>query len=187
MTYLQRPSSSAPLPLQGGPQEPDELTRFRNDWKHEVQIHHRADATHESSVDPVPPAHGPPAAQHYSAEELPQAQDSFVRLRYRNSLFPTLTTLCKTTIVDLLFGLHISEDTHDLGAVPKSAISEVVHDFPQTLTFDREEETEPIHITNIPDEVLVYILRFLDHGTIERFASISRKARVLTLDSTIWR
>jgi F-box protein 9 len=84
-------------------------------------------------------------------------------------------------------GLHISEDTHDPGAVPKSVISKVVQGFPQTLTFDREEETEPIHITRIPDEVLLYILRFLDHGTIEHFASISRKARVLTLDSTIWR
>jgi hypothetical protein len=87
MTYLQRPSSSAPLPLQGGPQEPDELTRFRNDWRHEVQLH-RADATHESSADPVPPAHGPPAAQHYSAEELPKAQDSFVSLQHINLLFP---------------------------------------------------------------------------------------------------
>lgn len=66
-------------------------------------------------------------------------------------------------------------------------ISKIVKGFPQTLTFDCEEETEPIHIAGIPDEVLVYILRFLDHGTIERFASISRKARVLTLDSTIWR
>ena len=89
--------------------------------------------------------------------------------------------------MDLLFGLHISEETHDPGAVPKSVISKIVQDFPKTLTFEREEETEPIHITGIPDEVLVYILRYLDHGTIERFASISRKARVLTLDSTIWR
>ena len=93
----------------------------------------------------------------------------------------------QTTIVDLLFGLHISEDTHDQNALPKSVISKIVQGFPKTLTFEREEETDPIHITGIPDEMLVYILRFLDHGTIERFASISRKARVLTLDSTIWR
>lgn len=66
-------------------------------------------------------------------------------------------------------------------------MSGIIQEFPQPLTFEHEEETEPIHITNIPDELLVYILRFLDHGTIERFAVISRKARVLTLDSTIWR
>ena len=93
----------------------------------------------------------------------------------------------QTGIVDLLFGLHISAESQDASAIPKSAISKIVQGFPQTLTFEREEETEPIQITGIPDEVLVYILRFLDHGTIERFASISRKARVLTLDSTIWR
>jgi len=93
----------------------------------------------------------------------------------------------QTTIVDLLFGLHISEETHDPSTVQKSVVSNLVQRFPQPLTFEREEETEPMPITRVPDEVLVYILRFLDHGTIERFASISRKARVLTLDSTIWR
>ena len=88
------------------------------------------------------------------------------------------------TIVDLLFGINISEGVH---ATPKSAISSTVLRFPRPLTFEREDETEAIHISRIPDEVLVYTLRFLDHGTIESFGSISRKARVLTLDSTIWR
>ena len=93
----------------------------------------------------------------------------------------------QTTIVDLLCGLHISEEPHDPSPIPTSVISGIVQKFPQPLTFEREEETEPIPITRVPDEVLVYILRYLDHGTIERFASISRKARALTLDSTIWR
>ena len=83
MTYPQPSSSpSAPVPLQDGSQEPDELTRFRDDWKHEVGLHHRAEATtHEPSVDLIlTQVDGLPANQHYSAEELPQAQDSFVRL-----------------------------------------------------------------------------------------------------------
>ena len=77
MTVPQPPSSSSALPL---PQEPDELTKFRDNWKHEVGLHHRAAVTREFSVDSIPPAGGLPAAvtQHYSAEELPQAQDSFV-------------------------------------------------------------------------------------------------------------
>lgn len=79
MTYPQPSSSSALLPHQDGTQEPDELTKFRDDWKHEVELHHRADATHESSADTFSPAGGLRGAQHYSAEELPQAQDSFVR------------------------------------------------------------------------------------------------------------
>lgn len=81
MTLPKPSSSSAPLPLQDSGQEPDELTRFRDNWKHEVELHHRADSVHKPSNDTVPPADpGLPAAQHYSAEELPQAQDTFVSL-----------------------------------------------------------------------------------------------------------
>ena len=178
MTYPQLSSSSL---AQDGAQEPDELTRFRDDWKHEVELH-RAEVTHETTD-------GLPSAQHYSAEELPQAQESFVSFQHRTAFFCFLyaEVSVQTTIVDLLFGLHLSEDTHDSSGIPKSVISKIAQGFPQPLTFEPEEETEPVEITRIPDEVLVYILRFLDHGSIERFASISRKARVLTLDSTIWR
>lgn len=42
-----------------------------------------------------------------------------------------------------------------------------------------------MRITGVPDEVLVCFLGFLDCGTIEQFASISRKACVLTFDSTM--
>jgi hypothetical protein len=76
MTYPQpSPSSAAPLPSQGDTQEPDELTRFRNDWKQEVELHNRAEVALRSSF---PLVDGLLASQHYSAEELPQAQDSFV-------------------------------------------------------------------------------------------------------------
>ena len=95
MTFPQ-PSSSSSVPRspQVGTQEPDELTRFRDDWKHEVGLHHHADVTHEPlSAGRIPPlaVDVPPVAQHYSAEELPQAQDSFVSLQRRRSLFSTLT------------------------------------------------------------------------------------------------
>lgn len=85
MTYIQSSSSpSASPPLQGGTQEPDELTRFRDDWKHEVELH-RAEAVHEPSVGTIPPADGLLGAQYYTAEEIPQAQDSFVSLQYKTS------------------------------------------------------------------------------------------------------
>ena len=73
-------SSSAPLPVRDGTQEPDELTKFRDNWKHEVELHHRADETRESPVNAIPPADvlQVAVAQHYSSDELPQAQDSFV-------------------------------------------------------------------------------------------------------------
>jgi len=88
MTYPQPSSPSAPLPLQDSVQEPDELTRFRDDWKHEVELHHHADT--------LRPADGLPDAQHYSAEELPQAQDSFVCLQHKPSpiVFHADDTLC---------------------------------------------------------------------------------------------
>lgn len=76
------PSSSSPGPLQDGPQEPDELTRFRNDWKQEVGSQSRV--TLKCSF---PSEDKLPASQHYSAEELPQAQDSFVCLTKPELLF----------------------------------------------------------------------------------------------------
>ena len=71
-----RPSSASSGPAQDGTQEADELTKFRNDWKQEVRLHGRVEpATYKPSV---PSEDGSPVNQHYSAEELPQAQDSFV-------------------------------------------------------------------------------------------------------------
>jgi hypothetical protein len=80
------PPPSSPLsgPLQGGTQEPDELTRFRNDWKQEVGLQGRAEAAYRSSV---PLDDGLPASQHYSVGELPRAQDSFVCLTIEEPLF----------------------------------------------------------------------------------------------------
>ena len=88
MTYPKPSSTSVSLPLQDSVQEPDELTRFRDDWKHEVELHHHADT--------LRPADGLPDAQHYSAEELPQAQDSFVCLQHKPSpiVFHADDTLC---------------------------------------------------------------------------------------------
>jgi hypothetical protein len=77
MTYPQPSSSSSvPAPLQDDTQEPDELTRFRNDWRQAVALHNRAEATNSSSAS----KDGTPAGEHYTAEELPKAQDSFVSL-----------------------------------------------------------------------------------------------------------
>ena len=76
MAYLE-PSFSSSVPPHNGSQELDELTKFRNDWKQELGLHGRAEATYKSSFSPE---EGLPVSQQYSAEELPQAQDSFVCL-----------------------------------------------------------------------------------------------------------
>jgi len=46
---------------------------------------------------------------------------------------------------------------------------------------------EPLALQRLPDEILVHTLRYLGASAIERFARVSRKARVITLDATIWR
>lgn len=67
-------------------------------------------------------------------------------------------------------------------------LANVVADFPTgSLTFTSDNEHEGATLGLIPDELLLRILRSLDTTTIERFATVCRKARVLSLDSLIWR
>lgn len=55
------------------------------------------------------------------------------------------------------------------------------------LAFRPEDETQPVAFDNLPEEILVEIIRLLDYTSIERFAVVCKKARVLTLESSIWR
>ncbi|KIY62254.1 hypothetical protein CYLTODRAFT_427053 [Cylindrobasidium torrendii FP15055 ss-10] len=64
---------------------------------------------------------------------------------------------------------------------------DVISGFPDNFAFEPENETEPVHINVLPDEMLVKILSLLDPTTLERFASISRKARIFTLERSLWR
>ena len=59
--------------------------------------------------------------------------------------------------------------------------------FPEVLSFEPEDEREGVPINMIPEELLLCILRNLDTTTLERFAAVSRKARILSLDPSIWR
>ncbi|KAG6865162.1 hypothetical protein C0991_004772 [Blastosporella zonata] len=71
--------------------------------------------------------------------------------------------------------------------VTTKTLARLLEDFPANLSFEPENEEEPVHIQKVPDELLVMFLRKLDTTSIERFASVSRKARVIALDSGIWR
>ncbi|KAI0630558.1 hypothetical protein C8Q77DRAFT_212597 [Trametes polyzona] len=55
------------------------------------------------------------------------------------------------------------------------------------LSFEPDNEQEGVPIRRLPDELLVIVLRLLDHTSIERFARVNRKARVIALDASIWR
>ncbi|CAL1715098.1 unnamed protein product [Somion occarium] len=67
------------------------------------------------------------------------------------------------------------------------SLTPIIAQWPAELEFRPEDEDEPIPIANVPDEVLLYIMHMLDVTSLERFASVSRKARVVTLDSGLWR
>jgi len=71
-------------------------------------------------------------------------------------------------------------------------LSAVVASFPpDQLTFAPEDELEGVPISMLPDEVIILILQELarvrDVASIERFAAVNRKARVISVDSDVWR
>lgn len=66
-------------------------------------------------------------------------------------------------------------------------LERVVSSFPPQLTFEPEDEKSQVLLNVLPDELIVHILAEMDHATIERFASACRKARVVSLDSIIWK
>ncbi|KAI0075306.1 hypothetical protein K474DRAFT_1709112 [Panus rudis PR-1116 ss-1] len=68
-----------------------------------------------------------------------------------------------------------------------TSLPSLISAWPYELTFEPEDEREPIAINKLPDELLLYILSFLDVTSIERFGSVNRKARLITLDPYLWR
>ena len=66
-------------------------------------------------------------------------------------------------------------------------LSKVLEKFPEMLSFEPENDQEGVPINMIPEELLLYILRNLDTMALERFATVSRRARVVSLDPSIWR
>ncbi|KAG8749748.1 hypothetical protein FRC14_001130 [Serendipita sp. 396] len=59
------------------------------------------------------------------------------------------------------------------------------------LQFEAETETEPVHLNKLPDELLLLVLQTIlqsaDTKSLERFATVSKKARVITTEQGLWR
>ena len=66
-------------------------------------------------------------------------------------------------------------------------LASLIQGYTTNLKFEPDNELEPVFLTMIPEEVLVAIISKLDPTSVERFARVCKKARVLTLDSGIWR
>lgn len=77
-----------------------------------------------------------------------------------------------------------------------STLPAIIAGFPPALAFkcaedevqgDEEPPTDTVvPLAMLPDELLLVILKCLDHTSLERFASTCRKARVITCESSIW-
>jgi F-box protein 9 len=61
----------------------------------------------------------------------------------------------------------------------------------EPIAFQAEDETAPVPIQTLPPEIIVYILRLFgrlcDYTSIEAFARVSRKARLISLEPSVWR
>lgn len=91
----------------------------------------------------------------------------------------------------------ITQDFNKLGLAPGTSpsaygiatgtLAHLVASWPSNVGFEPEDETEPVCIRILPEELLVHILQYLDTAALERFAAVNKKSRILTLDPTIWR
>ena len=81
----------------------------------------------------------------------------------------------------------VSSSVHHPDRYVSGVLVRIVAGFPEILSFEPEDEKDPPFLQRLPDELLVYILRHLGTMAIERFARVCRKARVITLDTAIWR
>ncbi|KZS94313.1 hypothetical protein SISNIDRAFT_453194 [Sistotremastrum niveocremeum HHB9708] len=80
--------------------------------------------------------------------------------------------------------LTITDDT-------RRPLHAVLANFPHDLVFLPEDDNKYSPFRLLPEEIVIHILielaRINDTTTIERFASVSRKGRMLSLDGAIWR
>jgi F-box protein 9 len=80
-----------------------------------------------------------------------------------------------------------SSAAHHLERQVSGLLAGILASFPTPLSFEPEDERAPSSLRRLPDELLVYTLSYLGAATIERFALVSRKARMISLDAIIWR
>ena len=87
------------------------------------------------------------------------------------------------------WAVHANNTSADHHPEPQISglLAEILARFPMPLSFEPEDEKAPSPLQGLPDELLVYIISYLGVAAIERFARVSRKARTITLDATIWR
>ncbi|KAF8757997.1 F-Box protein [Rhizoctonia solani] len=182
----------------------DELERFREEWRQEIR--ERAGAEPSSSS----PASSPPRPrtrqslltftqrQREQRGELDEALSLYRRAfrldpnvdrayHYRSTTqaFESLTL----APVKPSTSTEPKPEPIHVAATSTHSIRTLISAFPPAndLAFLPEDERQPVPIARVPDELLLHTLKLLDITSIERFALVCRRARVLTVDPDLWR
>jgi F-box protein 9 len=82
--------------------------------------------------------------------------------------------------------LVIKPEDSEVLPITTGPLASLLATFAKNLTFEPENEEEPVFLNKLPDELLVMTIVILDTTSIERFARVCKKARILTLDPVIW-
>ena len=137
-------------------------------------LHSRLFYTHQSH-----PLQDPQVDHAYNREEMLAAQKQVGQAAKANQVDELASRVEKS--------LSLKSVSKGKEIVVTGTLSTIIRFFPQHLRFEPENENEPVLLNRLPDELLVLIVRNLDHTSVERFAAVNRKARILSLDSVIWR
>ena len=104
------------------------------------------------------------------------------------AVLPAIETSVDELARSFQHGLAVKTLTTAMGGgVVTGTLASLLANFPKNLMFEAEDEQQGTPLKTLPDELLILILRTLDSTSIERFAAINRKARIVSLDSVIWR
>ena len=104
----------------------------------------------------------------------------------------------RPSLAGYLFGPATHTANHPLQDNPARSrpaikpLTSIVSTFPSgPIAFFPEDEASSVPLELLPVELIIHILRILgrvcDYSSIESFASVSRKARLISLESAIWR
>jgi len=92
----------------------------------------------------------------------------------------------ESILVNITFSFVVSLTT------ASQSLRHILASFPsEGISFRRDLETQPFVFDKLPDEIIIAILQsFVDTAdtrSVERFANVSRKARLVTLEPSLWR
>ena len=113
-------------------------------------------------------------AYHYE-----QMLSSIQHARQESSSVDSLSSSIETTFT-------LKPVDSEVSPVIIGPLASLLATFARNLMFEPENEEEPVLLNKLPDELLVIIIVTLDTTSIERFARVCKKARILTLDPVIW-